>query len=174
MLEKTGSDQAQSPEAVRPLGRSLSEFRMPGTGAPRGLFPAEERLLDMSRTGQILSLAEACPEAATEQNRIRASFVRFLALGGDEEAFVHEKGVQVRGAFIDGTVDLDFVQSPGPLRLLQCHIDGSLHGRNARLVELSWRAVAAVAPFSTTHVLLAAFFWETGLNARVACASPGP
>ncbi len=137
MLEKTGSDQAQSPAVARPLGRSLSEFRMAGTGTPRGLFPAEERLLDVSRTGHVLSLAEARPQAATEQNRIRASFVRFLALGGNEEAPVHEKGVQVQGAFIDGTVDLDFAQCLGPLRLLQCHIDGSVHGRNARLVELS-------------------------------------
>jgi hypothetical protein len=38
---------------------------------------------------------------------IRASFLRFLLLGGDDNAPVHEKGVQLVGAYISGTLDCE-------------------------------------------------------------------
>src|SRR3546814_2310360 len=77
--------------AKRVFGRSLSDF---GT-----LWPAEDALLECSRIGAPTVISETRPEAETKTNRVRAAFVRFLALGGDEQAPVHENGVELQGAW---------------------------------------------------------------------------
>ena len=155
---------------TRPEGRSLCEFRLPDLGTPSGLYPAEERLLDTSRTGRLLSFAEARPAAPAEHNHIRGSLIRFLALGGDNEAPVHEKGVQLQGAFIKESIDLDYAECLRPLRLIQCNIDGWLHGRNARLVDLNLqgsRCIGAAfddARFAGSVTLRDGFTCEGGLR----------
>jgi hypothetical protein len=35
------------------------------------------------------------------ENRVRADFLRFLMLGGDKDAPIHEKGVQLQGAWME-------------------------------------------------------------------------
>jgi hypothetical protein len=54
---------------------------------------------------------------------VRASFVRFLVLGGDEQAPVHEHGVQLRGAWLTGILDLDHAEVPRPLEIAHCRIE---------------------------------------------------
>jgi hypothetical protein len=54
---------------------------------------------------------------------VRASFIRFLALGGDHQAPVHENGVMLSGAWIDGIVNLDFCSLTAALRLEKCRLE---------------------------------------------------
>ena len=49
---------------------------------------------------------------------------------------MHEKGINIRGAFITGDIDLEGCETARSLWLLDCHIAGSLIGRNARLREI--------------------------------------
>jgi hypothetical protein len=86
----------------RPFGRLLVDFYLDGQSTPHALLPAEERLLTAMPKGQRLTLAEARPTKATTKNRVRAEFLRYLALGGDDEIPVHEKGVQLDGAYVEG------------------------------------------------------------------------
>ncbi|HLN39888.1 MAG TPA: hypothetical protein VK337_19070 [Xanthobacteraceae bacterium] len=102
----------------RAKGRTLAEF---GT-----LRPAEKMLLEACQTGEFASIADERPKEKSNDNSIRPTFLRFLTLGGDDEAPVHEKGVQLNGAWIDGDIDLESCRISAPLYLWNCTIVGQL------------------------------------------------
>ena len=110
---------------IRPAGRSLAEF-----GSRR---PAEEKLLAACRLGRSAEIGAVRPEQSNQDNSIRAEFLRFLALGGDERAPVHEHGVQVAGAWIEGELDLEAATVTSPLTLFICHFDAPPIFRDARI-----------------------------------------
>ena len=110
---------------VKPAGRSLEEFRP--------LRPAEEKLLADCKLGKSAEIGADRPEASSRDNRIRAEFLRFLALGGDEQAPVHEHGVQVSGAWIEGKLDLEAARVPSNLTLFHCHFEITPVFRDARI-----------------------------------------
>lgn len=87
------------------------------------MHPAEEKLLDACRTGVTAVIADERPEEQTEDNLVRAGFLRFLALGGDERAPVHEHGVQLRGAWISDELDVAGATIPRNLSCLRCYFD---------------------------------------------------
>lgn len=101
---------------LKPFGRKLAEF-LP-------LKPAEKMLLDSCRCGHeaIISKQRPSENDATIQNTVRASFVRFLALGGDEYAPVHEMGVQFQGAYVEGDLNMESVILPYNLALRLCNL----------------------------------------------------
>ena len=69
--------------------------------------------------------------------RVRASFLRFLALGGDESAPVHEKGVSIVGAYIEGDLDLAGCETIWPLLLNNCWLNGKVILRHARIQTMN-------------------------------------
>ena len=98
------------------FGRSLDDF-LP-------LREAEKSLLDSCAQGRLLVLSDQLPLPpleATAHNSLRAAFVRFLALGGDGEAPVHEMGVQVQGARIEGVLDFDHCKQVNRISLEKCY-----------------------------------------------------
>lgn len=99
----------------RAKGRSLADF--PSRSA------AEQRILEAAATGGLAKIGETRPDAESDSNTVRADFLRFLALGGDDEAPVHEQGLQVQGAWITGTLDLSNAEITGALMLLKCRFD---------------------------------------------------
>jgi hypothetical protein len=98
----------------RALGRSLADF-----GA---LSPAERKLLDCCRKGEPADIGEQFPDKETRSNRVRADFVRFLALGGDDQAPVHERGVMLDGAWLTGELCLEAASIERRLMLTCCTI----------------------------------------------------
>jgi hypothetical protein len=64
--------------------------------------------------------------------------VRFLALGGDEATPVHERGVRVRGAVIDGDLNFQGRTLAGDFALWYCELNGrlTLLGARTRTVHL--------------------------------------
>lgn len=106
-----------SAASLKATGRMLSDFKP--------LKPLEKKLMDACRKGELAFIGEQRPERATEQNIIRAAFLRFLALGGDENAPVHEKGIQLQGAWLDGKLDLDGTTLPSGLLLVNCHFSAT-------------------------------------------------
>src|SRR5262245_57054998 len=72
------------------------------------LRPAELGLADAVRLGQWYGASELDWHDEDDLKKlreddafhVRASFLRFLALGGDADTPVHEKGVRLYGAFI--------------------------------------------------------------------------
>lgn len=98
--------------ARKPKGRTFAEFEP--------LRPAEKTLLDACWQGEVAHIADSCPEAEHENNTVRAAFLRFLALGGDGQAPVHERGVRLQGAWITGTLDLISASVPSDLGMVHC------------------------------------------------------
>lgn len=107
----------------RALGRSIGDFRLSDPKAPGVLWRAEALLVEACRTGEICHIGDSVPSEASEANRVRGSFLRFLALGGDEFVPVHEKGIQITGAFIEGQVDLESCAGIRSLSLTKCRFD---------------------------------------------------
>lgn len=97
----------------KPAGRTLAEFGE--------LKPAEKLLLEACRTGEPARISEERPEAQTADNTVRAPFLRFLALGGDEQAPVHERGVQLKGTWIEGELDMQAARIPSDIAIVNCY-----------------------------------------------------
>lgn len=121
----------------RAAGRALTDFRDDRNLTEHGLLPAEEMLLESAAKGTPCLVDLACPTKSTEKNHIRSSVLRFLLLGGDEAAPVHEKRLEIHGAYIDGDIDLEGLIVVRSLWLFKCRIAGSLIGRDAQLEMLN-------------------------------------
>ncbi|MGC8523566.1 MAG: hypothetical protein ACP5M5_04685 [Acidibrevibacterium sp.] len=109
----------------RAKGRSLQDF-----------FPlnaAEQRILEAAAAGDLAEIGTTRPEAESDSNTVRATFLRFLALGGDDEAPVHERGLWVQGAWITGGLDLSHAEIAGPTVFERCRFDETAILRDARI-----------------------------------------
>lgn len=106
-------------------GRSLNDF-LP-------LKPGEQDLLEACRLGETSDLGKAVPEKPTSENSVRAGFLRFLLLGGDDQAPVHEQGVRLTGAFVKGCLDLDGCHIKAQIDLMMCRFDAPIFALDARL-----------------------------------------
>ena len=96
----------------KPKWRTLADFG--------DLHPAEQFLLSAVREGVDAIVAKRRPAGKRPDNEVRAEFIRFLALGGDERAPVHERGIHLGGAFITGPLDLSGCIVTMPINLLWC------------------------------------------------------
>jgi len=136
-MREGGDPQAAAERGERPFGRAIADFRLPDGVGPSGLLPAEEILLALCREGRPCSFGRALPTEPTGGNSIRPDFLRFLALGGDSAHPVHENGVQLEGAWIDGDITLDHAREVLPISLRCCRIDGRFSAFNAKLTDLA-------------------------------------
>ena len=111
------------------------------------LSAAEQQVRDELDTGELIELGdgEVPPEDAGPERQLRARFVRWLALGGDEDHRLHEKGLRVSGALItsDGPagagtpgLDLEGCEIARDLGLLDCRFSDPPLLRSARLQNL--------------------------------------
>jgi hypothetical protein len=117
---------AADSKAKRARGRSLSDFK--------NLSWAEKKLMACSARGRKCVLGKSAPDAPTRANAVRPDLIRFLALGGDENAPVHEKGVRLEGAYIGAipngeepqSLDLQGAKLPVSLWLFNCRFDAKI------------------------------------------------
>jgi hypothetical protein len=97
-------------------GASLEDFRP--------LLPAEEVVLSRLLSGGLDRLGDgARPSTDDSARAIRASFLRFLLLGGEEGYRPHEKGIRVSGAWIKGVLDLEACRVFRDIWLKDCLFD---------------------------------------------------
>lgn len=109
------------------FGRSLTDFGE--------LFPAEKTLHDCCRLGKFAAVGESLPLEETDENRVRSDFLRFLALGGDSSAPVHEHGIRLRGAWLVGSLNFKGATVQAYLILRDCRLD-RLEAQDSRLKNL--------------------------------------
>jgi len=101
------------------------------------LSPAEERVLAELRHGDFDRLGDGLiPQNADPERVIRADFLRFILLGGDEENRPHEKGIRVSGGWIKGALDLEGCRVPRDIRLKDCFLEGVPNLRSAIIDNL--------------------------------------
>ena len=104
---------------MKPFGRSRTDFGPSFTAA-------EQSLLRNCQLGRPTRLASQRPKLRNASHAIRGELVRFLALGGDESAPVHEKGLDLEGAWIDGELNLEGASIATPLVLQNCRFEQEL------------------------------------------------
>ena len=111
----------------RALGRSLSDFPYRNK--------AEKEIIAAAREGRLAHFGNRIPKTEREKKErtIRAGLVRFLALGGDDLTPVHERGVRVQGAIIDGAIDLESCDIKNDVILRNCKLTDALTLRGARV-----------------------------------------
>lgn len=96
----------------KPQGRTLREFHP--------LLPAERKILLSCRQGTEATISKKRPTKITSGNRIRAEFLRLMALGGEGDAPVHEYGISVTGGYIEGSFDLYNCTVDNPMQYIDC------------------------------------------------------
>jgi len=109
---------------VKPFGRALTDFP--------NLSPAERVLINNCRLGARTYFSSIRPKSRERDNFVRAEVLRFLALGGDEQAPVHEAGILISGAWIEGELSLEGVTVSISLSLRNCHFEQPLILRSAQ------------------------------------------
>lgn len=95
----------------------------------KDLKPAEQKLLACCQSGEIAVIGKERPIEKTEENEIRASFLRWLILTKEVEIDPH--GIQVRGTRISGTLDLDNVVCEKILNFNECSFEETFYLRRA-------------------------------------------
>lgn len=137
MTTTSSPDTGTNNGTVRGQGRKLEDFIIDTGDGKRGYYPAEQELLDAAMSGMPCVIADARPEEKTQHNRLRASFIRFLILGAGEEIFIHERGVQLQGGYIEGPLELDHLHCQTPLKLEKCLFEQRIVGVGAHFVALT-------------------------------------
>jgi hypothetical protein len=115
-------------DRLKPQGRTLEEFK------PLG--PAEQQLLEACQKGVVAVLGTEVPESATDALRVRAAFLRFLLLGGSKQAPVHERGVRLLGAFVEGLLDVTGCRIAANVGLQRCRFDTRVLAQDAQVEGL--------------------------------------
>ncbi|MFM8746651.1 MAG: hypothetical protein ACKOED_08300 [Aestuariivirga sp.] len=93
----------------------------PTLEAFRPLTPSEERIIADLAVGEFDRLGDGLrPDTDDPSREVRAAFLRFLILGGDERHRPHEKGVRVSGGWISGVLDLEGARIPRDIGLTDC------------------------------------------------------
>ncbi len=94
--------------------------------------PAEIELQAAVRAWRACELAEVFPDIRRDDRIVRAGFIRYLVLEGDKRSFVHEKGVHLDGAYIEGELDFLGCEIKRPLFLKNCRFSSPLSLTDAR------------------------------------------
>lgn len=99
-------------------------------------YPGHALLLDCAARGEPCRLGTSRPDRADRDVTIDAALIRFLILGGDEHHPVHEKGVDLQGAWIAGKLDLEYADAQRVLKLKDCRFANPVNVRHAHLDSL--------------------------------------
>lgn len=119
------SDRVPSKQKLA-FGRSLSDFGL--------LSDAEKKLIDCAARGVECVLGENVPLGPSPEIAIRPELIRFLAMGGDYNAPLHEKGIYIHGAYIGAAaqdeapraLDLEGAKLASSLWLWNCRFDAPI------------------------------------------------
>ncbi len=87
-----------------------------------GLTRAEYTVIEAAKAGLLATISTTRPTAKTDAVLIHAPLLRYLILGGCEDCQTETAGVQVQGAWIEGTLDLAFAMAAGPIGLFDCYL----------------------------------------------------
>jgi hypothetical protein len=112
-------------------GRALAEWSQWTSATARlshfePLLPAEQEIVSRLLSGSYDRLGDGSrPVEADPARVVRAAFLRFLMLGGEEGCRPHEKGVRITGAWISGVLDLEACLVFRDIGLIDCHFEAA-------------------------------------------------
>ncbi|VVP20953.1 membrane-associated oxidoreductase [Pseudomonas fluorescens] len=95
------------------------------------LKSAEQRLFECSKSRQVAEIGKFSPEVKTTDNVVRANFLKCLALMHSRNP-VQGEGLSLRGAFIEGVLDLSELAIKSPICFEQCKFASDIYFRGSR------------------------------------------
>jgi hypothetical protein len=101
-----------------------------------GLSEAERRVLDGLGSGAQILVGLDVPAAAEPSRQVRAALIRLLLLRDDDDYPLHEKGLQIVGAWIPDQLDLEGCHLSGDLLLGRCRFSKVPNFRAAQVGDL--------------------------------------
>lgn len=101
------------------------------------LSNAERVLIENCKIGEPTILGDGVlPKGPSLERTIRANLLRYLILGGDDNCRVHERGVRLMGAWVQGKLELRSAQSQMAIELIQCGFEKSIAAQQACFASL--------------------------------------
>ncbi|OWU86129.1 hypothetical protein ATO6_04535 [Oceanicola sp. 22II-s10i] len=97
------------------------------------LTPAEEAMVAGAPGDGRIVIGEALPEGEDDTLRIRAGLIRLALTGADPGLVLNDKGLRLKGARIEGVLDLRSVTTRFDLALTSCHLTDPAEMMNARM-----------------------------------------
>ena len=108
---------------------------------------AEQKLVDWLKAGNrgMCQISETLPQIESDQVRLRASLLRYLALGGCDDCRLPKTGLRIWGAWIAGDdvqgfetpgLDLEGASLPADLAFVACHFPDPVILQSTRLKNL--------------------------------------
>lgn len=102
-------------------GEAMTARRLSDFGA---LHPAEEKLLGQIDAGEYVQFGDGrLPAEGDDARVIRAELLRLILLGGEDVPRLHEKGLRLRGAVIEGLLDVDGCDIGCDIALADCRFN---------------------------------------------------
>lgn len=145
------------------------------------LKPAEETLVAWLKAGNrgTCVISDAVPPAVPDSAHvIRATLIRWLALGGGEGCKPPETGVQVQGAYVEGDdacgaetqgIDLEGAAIAGDLALFNCRIPDQIMLRSASIRSMFLNKSVLMAGLCADYVEVkgTVFLSDTYVKGRI-------
>ncbi|MGE0774208.1 MAG: hypothetical protein AB7G25_06315 [Sphingomonadaceae bacterium] len=130
-IQKVARQRAKQRRATRLGGMGRQTLR-----AFEPLWPAERTLLEQCAVGGVAHISDGAPRTRTDENVVRADFIRFLAVESGRAVHVHEQGIRLGGAFIEGELNLNqcVIRS---LELRYCRFQADIKAIDARIGSLT-------------------------------------
>lgn len=107
-----GRGDAGVTRAKQPEGSLLGDF------SP--LLPAERAVIQAVKKGMPAVISLTRPDSGEDNNTVRAEFLRFLLLGGDNETPIHDFGIGIGGAFVSGILNVGYSRLRYRLAAIRC------------------------------------------------------
>ncbi|MET4129908.1 hypothetical protein [Roseovarius sp. MBR-6] len=102
------------------------------------LSSAEKTLLENCKAGVPTVLGDGTlPDGPSDARRVRADLLRYLICGGCRRWPVADSGVDLTGAYVTGTLDLDFATAKGATGLFACRFENPIEALQARFEFLN-------------------------------------
>lgn len=102
------------------------------------LTDAERNLIKCCQKGEACVFNSGIrPNKESNSTSIRAELLRLLITGGSESCKLHRSGLQLKGAWIKGKLNLRFSEAQGTTEMVQCHFVETPDFFQARMQRLN-------------------------------------
>lgn len=138
------------------------------------LSPAEQRLVDGCITGERVTIGDGnLPTETSKDVDVRADIIRLFLLGQDPKITLHAKGIRLRGARIQGVLDLQGSDCGYDLTLTRCEIEKAPSFINARVRGVHLSGCTLPGLHADNCDFQGSFFLRSGSYSTGEIAMPG-
>ena len=100
--------------------------------------PPEQDLIAACKAGRSCTLGDGTrPDGPDPARVIRAEVLRYLILGGCDDCRMQEWGVLLRGAYVEGELDLSFATAKGATAMASCRFTQPIVAMQTRVEMLA-------------------------------------